>query len=246
MPLLPVLDASPGRAWGYLSLLLPYCFLSQGTKIEPFGLSVDGHPAAKAEITTNFANIQVVPYHSRWFRSPVDSVDKHGVSSFSLNRGRLTRRIFWGAGLVATACALMLATAGAALSSPPLVDQYTEEIPTAAGPQHSGGAAGGPTSNGGGGGTTLPPGVQSQITSEGGKDAKKLKEIATSPAFGAPATRVPDEGAVRDVQPEGALSAAVGAISDGSDGRLIGLFVALVAIAAAALGLAAARRQRGF
>ncbi|MEO8289685.1 MAG: hypothetical protein ABI649_01655 [Gaiellaceae bacterium] len=145
-------------------------------------------------------------------------------------------------GLAALACALMLAPAAAAQSAPPLVDQYTEQIPTADGPKHSGG--GGAATNGGG---TLPPGVQAQIKSEGGKDAKKLKELATSPAFGAPETsaRLP-EGAGRDLQPESALSAAITAISDGSDGRLVGLFVALLAIAAAALGVAAARRQRGF
>lgn len=140
---------------------------------------------------------------------------------------------------------LALAPIAAAQSSPPLVDQYTEQIPTAGGPKHSGGA-GGPISGGGGGGSgVLPPAVQAQITQEGGNDAKKLKELATSPAFGAPTSR-PAGDDTRVVKPEGAVSAAVSAVSDGSDGRLIGLLVALVAITAAALGLAAARRQRSF
>ena len=46
------------------------------------------------------------------------------------------------------------------------------------------------------------------------------------------------------MKPEGAVSAAVSAVGDGSDGRLIGLLIALLAITAVALGLAAVRRQR--
>jgi hypothetical protein len=36
---------------------------------------------------------------------------------------------------------------------------------------------------------------------------------------------------------------AVGAITDGSDGRMVGLFVALLAVTAVSLGFAAARRR---
>ena len=105
-------------------------------------------------------------------------------------------------------------------------------------------AAAGCTPGGGTSGSVLTPAQQAQITQEGGKDAKKLEELATSPAFGAPQSRPKADENTPVVKPEGALSAAVSAVGDGSDGRLIGLFVALVAITAAALGLAAARRQR--
>ena len=144
---------------------------------------------------------------------------------------------------MAAVCVLALAPLAEAQSSPPLVDQYTEQIPTADGPKHSGGAGAPVSGGGGGGGNVLPPAVQAQITQEGGKDAKKLKELATSPALGAPPTQ-PAADSTRVVKPEGAVSAAVSAVGDGSDGRLIGLLIALLAITAVALGLAAVRRQR--
>jgi Ca2+/Na+ antiporter len=68
-----------------------------------------------------------------------------------------------------------------------------------------------------------------------------LQEIATSPRYGAPpaisgailtATSSPDP-----------FSAAVDALTDGSNGRMVGLFVALLAITAVSLGFAAARRR---
>jgi hypothetical protein len=138
---------------------------------------------------------------------------------------------------------LAFAPAGAAAGSPQdsgVYDQYTEQIPTAGGSHHSGSAGGpgsGPSTPGPTGSVVLP----SNLNKDGGKDAKTLREIATSPRFGAPTTG----GSL----PEGSgsspasLSAAVGAITDGSDGRMVGLFVALLAVTAVSLGFAAARRH---
>jgi Spy/CpxP family protein refolding chaperone len=188
-------------------------------------------------------------HHSGWFAVRGGNGCRPGLSSvLVVIRGHSSRRRAWAAWLAAVVCLLVLAPVAAAQSSPPLVDQYTEQVPTAGGPKHSGSAGGGPISGGGGGGGTsgsvLTPAQEAQITQEGGKDAKKLEELATSPAFGAPQSRPKADENAAVVKPEGALSAAVSAVGDGSDGRLIGLLVALVAITAAALGLAAARRQR--
>jgi hypothetical protein len=116
-------------------------------------------------------------------------------------------------------------------------DQYTEQIPTAGGPHGTG--SGGTGSTSGGGGIVLP----SNLTHDGGKDAKKLRDLATSPRYGAPNGIVPRPARSTATSP--GLSAAVNAVTDGSDGRMIGLFIALLAVTAVSLGFAAARR-RGF
>jgi hypothetical protein len=142
----------------------------------------------------------------------------------------------------------LLAPAAGAANGPGqssgVYDQYTEQIPTAGGNHQAGaggggaGGGGGPTTNGGGG-IVLP----SNLTSDGGKDAKTLRELATSPRFGGPAKTVPlPESAAQS--PAG-FSAAVNAVTDGSGGRMVGLFGALLAVTAVSLGIAAARR-RGF
>ena len=121
-------------------------------------------------------------------------------------------------------------------------DQYTEQIPTADGPHGTGSGgtgSGGTGSTSGGGGIVLP----SNLTHDGGKDAKKLRDLATSPRYGAPNGIVPlPESST--ATPAG-LSAAVNAVTDGSDGRMIGLFIALLAVTAVSLGFAAAARRRG-
>jgi len=144
----------------------------------------------------------------------------------------------------------MLAPAALAAGSPRdsgVYDQYTEQIPTAGGSHHSGGPAGGGGSGptGGGSGPTAPAEsivLPDNLKKDGGADAKTLREIATSPRFGAPVAQgsLPDSASSA---PAG-LSAAVGAIADGSDGRMVGLFIALLAITAVSLGFAAAARQR--
>jgi hypothetical protein len=149
-------------------------------------------------------------------------------------RGRFLR-LLGGVGLLASACLLVLAPAAAAAGSPQdsgVYDQYTEQIPTADGSQHSG-TTGGP---GSGGPSTPGPTVSivlpASLNTDGGKDAKTLRELATSPRYGAPTPGSP-----------AGVSAAVSAITDGSDGRMVGLFVALLAVTAVSLGFAAARRR---
>jgi len=127
-------------------------------------------------------------------------------------------------------------TATALADDPGLVDQYTEQVPTASG------------SSGGGGGSThstpLPGNVRTQIYTSGGSDAKTLEKVATSSRYGAPTIRPGLEGGLLAASSPGPLSAAVSAVSEGSDTRLIALFIALVVVAAIALGAAAARRAR--
>jgi hypothetical protein len=158
-------------------------------------------------------------------------------------RGRFLR-LLGGVGLLASACLLVLAPAAAAAGSPQdsgVYDQYTEQIPTADGSQHSG-TTGGP---GSGGPSTPGPTVSivlpASLNTDGGKDAKTLRELATSPRYGAPTPggSLPESSAS---SPAG-VSAAVSAITDGSDGRMVGLFVALLAVTAVSLGFAAARRR---
>src|SRR3712207_4287638 len=54
----------------------------------------------------------------------------------------------------------------------------------------SGGGGGG-----GGGSTTLAPGIADDIASEGGADAGVLREVATSPTYGAPTKKLELPGA---------------------------------------------------
>jgi hypothetical protein len=127
-----------------------------------------------------------------------------------------------------------LVSAAPALAGAGLVDQYTEQVPTASG------------SSGGGGPTYSAPlagSVRTQLYKNGGTDAKTLEKLANSSRYGAPrVTHLPD-ATLGSVSP-GPLSAAVNAVTGGSDSRLIGLFVALLATAAVMLGAAAARRGR--
>jgi hypothetical protein len=151
-------------------------------------------------------------------------------------RGRLLRS-FGGLGLALCASVLWLAPSASAQSG--VYDQYVEQIPTANGPHHSG--SGGPGATGGSGGTGSAIVLPTSLNKDGGKDAKKLREIATSPRYGAPNSTVPlPESSTRS---QAALSAAVSAATDGSDSRMIGLFVALLAVTAVSLGYAATRRR---
>jgi hypothetical protein len=148
-----------------------------------------------------------------------------------------------GVGLLACACLVWLAPAASAAGSPQdsgVYDQYTEQIPSAGGNQHSGTGgpgAGGPSTAGPTGSIVLP----ANLTKDGGKDAKTLRQVATSPRYGAPDGTVPLPASSANTP--AALSAAVGAVTDGSDGRMVGLFIALLAVTAVSLGIAAARRR---
>jgi hypothetical protein len=120
-----------------------------------------------------------------------------------------------------------------------LVDEYREDIPTAAGPKAAGG--------GGGQAATLPPDLTNRLhEAVGAEEAEQLEEVATSPRFGAPPTPLhePDEGTLRgDDDASGALSAAVTAVSDGG-GSLLPLLLALVFATGALAGAAVYRRRR--
>jgi hypothetical protein len=125
-----------------------------------------------------------------------------------------------------------------------LIDQYIEDVPTSGGTHHAGTGSGGTGSTGSSAAVTpasLPSDVKTKLEDRGGKDSEILQEIATSSRYGAPpaisgailtATSSPDP-----------FSAAVGAVTDGSDGRMVGLFAALLAITAVSLGFSAARRR---
>ena len=159
-------------------------------------------------------------------------------------RGRFLRLI-GGVGLLACACLFWLAPAAYAAGSPQdsgVYDQYTEQIPTAGGSHHSGTTGGPGTGSGpgtsGGAGIVLP----ANLKKDGGNDAKTLREVATSTHYGAPNGTLP---LPESSSSSGAgLSAAFGAATDGSDGRMVGLFVALLAVTAVSLGFAAASRHR--
>jgi hypothetical protein len=158
-------------------------------------------------------------------------------------RGRRLRQVTRGAGLLACACALLLAPTAAAQNGSAqqsgVYDQYTEQVPTASGPHDTGSGSppgtGASGSSGGGAAIVLPASVKK----DGGKDAKKLREVATSPRYGAPTSTVPLPNS--STQTADAVSSAVNAASDGSDGRVLGLFVAILVVTAASLGVAVAR-----
>jgi hypothetical protein len=144
---------------------------------------------------------------------------------------------------VAAVAALALSSSALA-SGTGLIDQYVEDIPSAGGSQHAGGA-GGPTGGGGSGGSGSMSGggaaivLPAAVTHAKGKDAQKLRDVATSPRYGAPSSTIPiPEASSADA----GLSNAVSAVA-GGDGRMIGLFIALLAVTAVSLGLAAARRR---
>jgi len=125
-----------------------------------------------------------------------------------------------------------------------LIDQYIEDVPTSGGTHHAGTGSGGTGSTGSSAAVTpasLPSDVTTKLEDKGGKDSEILQEIATSPRYGAPpATAGAVLTATSSPDP---FSAAVGAVTDGGDGRMVGLFVALLAVTAVSLGFAAARRR---
>jgi hypothetical protein len=138
-------------------------------------------------------------------------------------------------GGVLVALLVGLASAAPAMAGAGLVDQYTEQVPTASG---SSGGGGGPTYS-----APLSGSVRTQLYNNGGSDAKTLEKLATSSRYGAPRVTHPPDATLGSLSP-GPLSAAVNAVTGGSDSRLIGLFVALIVTAAVMLGAAAARRGR--
>ena len=130
------------------------------------------------------------------------------------------------------------------------VCQYVEQIPTSSGSQATG--FGKPRS------TPLPPAVKESLTRKAGADAPLLEQIATSSAYGAPQKKLrtaapadPNERSDAEIGPAiekdtsvgGSLSAAVDVAADGSNGRLIGLLIVLLAITGVALASAGYRQR---
>jgi hypothetical protein len=157
---------------------------------------------------------------------------------------RITRR----AGAITVIAAAVFA-AGAAEAraecgpdSDPAICQYVEDIPTSQG-SHASGAGGTPSGGSGATSSGLSPSVTADVEAKGGKDTKRLKAIATSPAYGAPINRANLEGAgsvQRPLDSGSALSAAASAVGSG-EGTLVGLITVLVLISFATLALAARR-----
>jgi hypothetical protein len=153
-----------------------------------------------------------------------------------------------GKGIIRRTLVTALATAALALPGTAfaqtggLIDQYIEDVPTSGGTHHAGsGGTGSTSSSAAATPAPLPTDVKTKLEDKGGKDSEILQEIATSARYGAPpatsgtvliATSSPDP-----------FSAAVGAVTEGSDGRMVGLFVALLAVTAVSLGFAAAHRR---
>jgi hypothetical protein len=155
-------------------------------------------------------------------------------------RGRGTNRLALATAFASAAIALP----GAAFAQTGgLIDQYIEDVPTSGGTHHAGTGSGGTGSTGSSAAVTpasLPSDVKTKLEDKGGKDSDILQQIATSPRYGAPPAT---SGAIPATSSPDPFSAAVGALTDGGDGRMVGLFVALLAITAVSLGFAAARRR---
>ena len=140
---------------------------------------------------------------------------------------------------------------------PSSVAQYTEQQPTACGTHATG--QGNQTRK-------VPKSLQKQIDTQGGQDAKTITKIVSSEAYGAPTNtkikvhkvkvkKVHKSGTQRGGQTptkivsdakrskSNPLAASVGVITDGSDGRLIGLIVLMVALAVVVV-VSALRRRR--
>jgi hypothetical protein len=135
-------------------------------------------------------------------------------------------------------------------SNPPSsVSQYVEQQPTACGNQ----ATGQGTAT-----RKVPKQIQSKIDKLGGDDATALTNIVSKQAYGAPTgTKIkvhkikvktgkgsgPNKIVSDSETRTNPLSASVGVITDGSDGRLIALVVLMAAVAGVIV-FSALRRRR--
>jgi hypothetical protein len=143
---------------------------------------------------------------------------------------------------------------------PSSVAQYTEQQPTACGTHATG--QGTQTRK-------VPKTIQKQIDTQGGQDAQTLTKIVSSEAYGAPTnTKIKvkvhkvkvhkvkgheakgnkngqtSKKIVSDAaRTSNSLAASVGVITDGSDGRLIGLIVLMIGLAVVVV-VSALRRRR--
>ena len=135
---------------------------------------------------------------------------------------------------------------------PSSVSQYVEQVP---------GACGSKAVSQGSQTRKVPKVIEQKIDQQGGDDATLLKEIVSSEKYGAPTqTKIKvTKVTVRKTKAHGAkkilsdserrsadtdpLTASVGVITDGSDGRLIALIVLMAAVAAIVV-VSALRRRR--
>jgi hypothetical protein len=163
------------------------------------------------------------------------------------------RKIVLAGGIAVLAALGTSATAyggGCNQNVPSSVAQYVEQTPSACG-QHASGQ-----------GTKtrkVPKALQKKIDSQSGADASTLTKIVSSEAYGAPtntkikvtkvtvkkgkghsSSNIPQDSATKKSDP---LTASIGVITDGSDGRLIALLVLMVGVAAVVV-VSALRRRR--
>jgi hypothetical protein len=137
---------------------------------------------------------------------------------------------------------LWTATAGAASPPPPpedvpAVSAYVELVPTSRGSRRP---SAGATRRG-----TLPREVEARLARQGGRDAPLLKEVATSPAYGAPTDRMRERKQTdppAEPSDESTLGSAVSVATDGGDDRLIALALVLVVVTGGAAAAAYLRR----
>jgi hypothetical protein len=146
--------------------------------------------------------------------------------------------------LVAFVVVIGLAFTSIALASPPVIDQYYEEIPTA-----NGGVGGGGGSGSGGG--DLPGPIVDQLESSVSPAvANELQEVATSTRLGAPSAmfKKPAQGAGEsgsgNTEAADPVSSAVTAATDGGEAHLTILLILIGLITASWIAAAARRRRR--
>ncbi len=161
----------------------------------------------------------------------------------------------------------VLASAGQASAQLPddasAVDQYVEDLPGAGGSSGVGVGKGGTGGTGSGSGVRLSSVAASALQQYGGRDAEILREVATSPVYGAPQDRLGGKKVSRDTRerihsgefdpggasaglsPGDAVTAAVGAVEGGDSARLAGLLAALLIISGGGLAAVALRYRRG-
>ena len=95
----------------------------------------------------------------------------------------------------------------------------------------------------------LPARVERKLRAEGGRDSALLRRIATSPELGAPERVRVDKRErarlreVRKTQAAQPLSAAVGAVTETGDGRVLALVIAMAVLTALAIAAAGLKRR---
>ncbi len=172
----------------------------------------------------------------------------------------------------AASAALVVPGLARAEERPPAIDQYVEQIPTSRGSQATGrpqpdrstAPTGRTTARPGrdsaesgrgaraeshSGVAPLPAAVERKLRAQGGSDGALLRSIATAPELSAPKPVRVDKAErarlreVRKNQAEQPLSAAVGAVTETGDGRVLALVIAMAAMTAFAVAAAGLKRR---